>query len=191
MKVIAINGSPRKDGNTANLINRVLDELKQEGIETEIVHLSGKKIKGCIACMKCMENADKHCAQKNDDVNEIIDKMVASDGIILGSPTYFANVSTEMKAIIDRSGLVCHANGYMLKRKVGAAVVAVRRAGAIQVFDAINHFYFINQVIVPGSSYWNMGYGFDKNEVANDEEGIQTMKHLGSNMAWLLKKINT
>ncbi len=189
MKVIAINGSARKDGNTANLINRVLNELTQEGIEYELVHLSGKKIKGCIACMKCFENQDKLCARKNDDVNDIIEKMSAADGIILGSPTYFANVSTETKAIIDRAGMVSIANGHMLKRKVGAAVVAVRRAGAVQVFDAINHFYLINQVIVPGSRYWNMGYGMEKNEVDKDEEGIQIMKDLGSNMAWLLKKI--
>ena len=116
--------------------------------------------------------------------------MLEADGIILGSPTYFSNVSTEIKALIDRAGLVAIANGHMFKRKVGAAVVAVRRAGSVSVFDAINHFFFINQVIVPGSIYWNMGFGLEKGEVEKDEEGIQTMKVLGENMAWLLKKLH-
>jgi multimeric flavodoxin WrbA len=189
MKVVAFNGSARKDGNTAVLIRHVFQELETEGIETELVQLSGSRIHGCIACMKCFENKDQRCSVKSDIVNDCIEKMLDADGIILGSPTYFANVSTEMKALIDRAGMVSRANGDMLARKVGAAVVAVRRAGAIHVFNSINHFFFIGQMIVPGSSYWNLGMGRQKGEVESDEEGIQTMKVLGINMAWLLKKL--
>jgi multimeric flavodoxin WrbA len=190
MKVVAFNGSARKDGNTAILINNVLQELEKEGIGTELIQLAGKKIRGCLACMECFENKDQRCANKTDVLNECLEKMVEADGIILGSPTYFSNVSTEIKALIDRSGLVAIANGHMFQRKVGAAVVAVRRAGSVSVFDAINHFFFINQFIVPGSIYWNMGFGLEKGEVEKDEEGIQTMKVLGENMAWLLKKLH-
>jgi multimeric flavodoxin WrbA len=172
------------------LIDTVLAELKKEGIETEHFHLGGKKIHGCTACMKCFENQNKRCAIDNDILNELVTKMLEADGIIIGSPTYFANVSTEVKALIDRAGLVAIANGHMLKRKVGAAVVAVRRAGATAVFDAINKLFFINQLIVPGSVYWNLGIGLGEKEVQNDEEGLNTMKILGENMAWLLKKIN-
>ncbi len=190
MKVIAFNGSARKDGNTAILINHVFRELEKAGIKTELVQLAGKTIRGCAACFKCFENKDQRCSVKTDVVNECIEKMIEADGIILGSPTYFADVSSELKALIDRAGMVSIANGYMYKRKVGAAVVAVRRAGAIHVFDSINHFFFINQMIVPGSSYWNLGIGREKGEVEKDEEGVRTMKVLGENMAWLLKKIN-
>ena len=189
MKVVAFNGSARKDGNTAILIRHVFQELETEGIETELIQLAGSKIHGCIACMKCFENKDQRCSVKDDITNDCIGKMLDADGIILGSPTYFANVSTEMKALIDRAGMVSRANGDMLARKVGAAVVAVRRAGAIHVFNSINHFFFIGQMIVPGSSYWNLGMGRQKGEVESDEEGIQTMKVLGINMAWLLKKL--
>ena len=190
MKVVALNGSARKNGNTAILINYVLRELEQEGIETELVQLAGKKIRGCVACMKCWENKDQRCAVTNDVLNTCIEKMIAADGIILVSPTYFANVSTEMKALIDRAGMTSIANDRMFKRKVGAAVVAVRRGGAVHVFNSINHFFFIGQMIVPGSIYWNMGFGLDKGEVEKDDEGVSTMKELGSNMTWLLKKIH-
>ena len=190
MKVIAFNGSARKDGNTSILINYVLSELQKEGIETEIFNLSGKKIHGCIACLKCFENKDQRCSVKNDVLNECIEKMLEADGIILGSPTYFTDVSTEMKALIDRAGFVAKANGDMFRRKVGAAVIAVRRAGSIHVFSTINNFFLISQMIIPGSSYWNMGIGLDKGDVEKDEEGIGTMKLLGENMAWLLKRLN-
>ena len=189
MKVVAINGSPRKNGNTAMLIDTVLAELKKEGIETEQIQLGGKKIHGCRACMKCFENQNRLCSIDNDTLNAIVNKMLEADGIIIGSPTYFANVSTEVKALIDRAGLVAIANGHMLKRKVGAAVVAVRRAGATDAFDAINKFFLINQMIVPGSVYWNLGLGQGEEDVKNDEEGLNTMRILGGNMAWLLRKI--
>ena len=188
MKVIAFNGSARKNGNTAILINRVFDELKKDGIKTTMVQLSGNKIQGCIACFKCFTNKDRHCAVKDDVVNECIDKMLDADGIILGSPTYFADISAGLKALIERAGMTSRANDDMFKRKVGAAVVAVRRAGAINVFDSINHFFMVTQMIVPGSIYWNIGIGREKGEVEKDEEGIRTMEVLGQNMAWLLKK---
>jgi multimeric flavodoxin WrbA len=115
--------------------------------------------------------------------------MKGADAILLGSPTYFADVSSEMKALMDRCGMVSRANGDLFKRKLGAAVVAARRAGAIHVFDSINHFFLIGQMIVVGSNYWNIGMGREKEEVAKDEEGMQTMRVLGQNMAWLLKKM--
>jgi multimeric flavodoxin WrbA len=190
MKVTAFNGSPRKDGNTTILLQTVLSELEKEGIETELFQLSGKKIQGCIACFKCFKNKDQKCSVKKDVVNECIEKMVQADGIVLGSPTYFANITAELKALIDRAGLVCRANDHILRRKVGAAVVAARRGGAIHAFNSMNHFFFISQMIVPGSIYWNMGFGLDKGAVKEDQEGLQTMEILGQNMAWLLKKIN-
>jgi multimeric flavodoxin WrbA len=191
MKVVGFNGSARKDGNTAILINYVFGELENEGIQTEMVQLSGKEIVGCKACFKCFDIKDDHCVVDDDYLNECIDKMIQADGIILGSPTYFADVSTEIKALIDRAGLVAKANGDMFKRKVGAAVLAVRRAGSIHAFDSINHFFLISQMIIPGSIYWNMGIGLDIGDVEKDEEGIQTMKILGRNMAWLLNKIKS
>jgi multimeric flavodoxin WrbA len=189
MKVVAFNGSARKDGNTAILVNVVFKELKKAGIKTELFQLAGKKIRGCTACGKCFENQDKQCAVNSDVANDCIGKMLEADGIILASPTYFADVSTELKALIDRSGFVAKANQDMFKRKVGAGVIAVRRGGAIHAFDTINHFFFINQMIVPGSSYWNIGIGLAPGDVNGDDEGILTMKTLGANMAWLMKKI--
>lgn len=190
MKVVAFNGSARKDGNTAILIDTVFSELEREGFQTEQVQLAGKTVRGCIACMKCFETRDQRCVMKeNEVINDCIQKMAAADGIILASPTYFADVSTELKALIDVAGMVGIANDYLYKRKVGAGIVAVHRGGAIHAFDSINHFFFIEQMIVPGSSYWNLAYGRDKGDVKKDEEGIETMKVLGRNMAWLLKRI--
>jgi multimeric flavodoxin WrbA len=188
MKVIAFNGSARKDGNTAVMLNTALEELSAEGIETELYQMAGKQIHGCIACYKCFQNKDQRCSVKNDVANECIEKMLSADGMILGSPTYFADITTEMKALIDRAGLVSRANGDMFKRKIGAAVVAARRGGAIHAFDSMNHFFLIGQMIIPGASYWNMGFGLEKGDVSKDEEAVQTMKVLGQNMAWLLKK---
>lgn len=189
MKVVAINGSARKGGNTAEMIKAVFERLEAEGIETEMIELSGKKMHGCIACYKCFENKDRRCAVDNDFVNDCIEAMDNADAVILGSPTYFANVSPEIKALIDRAGMVALANDSMFARKVGAAVVAVRRGGSMQVFNALNSFFFIEQMVVPGSRYWNMGIGREKGEVLNDAEGMETMKILGDNMAWLMKKV--
>ncbi len=190
MKVVAFNGSARKDGNTAALIKVVFEELNKEGIETEMVQLAGKKVQGCIACFKCFENKDKRCAGVKDDaVNEYIEKMLGAEGMLLGSPTYFADVSASMKALIERAGMVARANGNMFARKAGAPVVAVRRAGAAHVLCSINYFFLIGEMVIPGSSYWNLAIGREKGEVLGDEEGVKTMRDLGRNMAWLLKKL--
>ncbi len=190
MKVIALNGSPRKDGNTSLLIKEVFTELEKEGIETELIQLGGRPIHGCIACMKCGKKKNSQCALKGDSLNDHLAKMFAADGIILGSPVYFTDVTSEMKALIDRAGFVARQNGHLLRRKVGAGVVAVRRAGSVHTFDTLNHFFTINQMVVPGSDYWNMGIGLQPGDVSDDKEGMNTMRILGSNMAWLLKKLH-
>lgn len=189
MKVIAFNGSARKDGNTALLLKRVLQTLEAEGIKTELIQLAGEPIHGCNACRTCFTTKNKRCVIEDDNVNLYIQKMLKADGIILGSPVYFSMMTPELKALIDRAGYVARANKDMFKRKVGAAVVAVRRAGAMPTFDAINHFFLISQMIVPGSSYWNIGIGHKKGEIESDEEGMETMETLGRNMAWLLKQL--
>ncbi len=189
MKVVAFSGSARLDGNTALLVGEVFKELTAAGIETELVQLAGKTIHGCRACTGCFKNKNSRCSFDDDFANDCIEKMVNADGIILASPTYFADVSSEIKALIDRAGFVARANGNMFKRKAGAAVVAVRRAGAIHAFDTINHFFLISEMIIAGSSYWNIGLGREKGEAGNDEEGVRTMRTLGVNLAWLLKKI--
>ena len=191
MKVIAFNGSTRKDGNTAILLNTVLEEIGKEGIETELYQLAGKKIQGCIACYRCMKNRDRRCAVTTDIVNDCIQKMIEADGILLGSPTYFADVSAATRALIERAGYVARANDYLFKRKVGAGVVAVRRGGAIHAFNSLNLFFFYQQMINPGYSYWAFAVGRDHGEVLSDAEGIQTMKTLGQNVAWLLKKVRS
>jgi len=189
MKVIAFNGSARKDGNTAILINYALQELKKEGIETELVQFAGKNMKGCSGCMTCYSTKNLRCIQKNDPFNGYFKKMLDADGIILASPTYVSDVTAGMKAFIERSSFVSRANDEPLRYKAGAGVVAVRRGGAIHTLDTLNHFFLIRQMIVPGSLYWNIGIGREIGEVERDEEGIQTMKVLGQNMAWLLKKL--
>lgn len=190
MKVVAFNGSARWNGNTAILVNQVFSALESQGIETELIQMAGERIRGCTACLWCKKTKDGTCVLKDDPVNDWIRKMREADGIILASPTYFADVTAEMKALIDRAGYVAKSNGEMFRRKVGAAVVAVRRGGAIHTFDTINHFFLISQMIVPGSFYWNVGIGREIGEVEKDSEGIETMQVLGENMAWLLKKIH-
>ena len=187
MKIIGINGSPRKDGNTSILIRTVFEELEAEGIETELVDVGVRPVRGCVACNKCWDNRDRHCAITGDALNGILDKILASDGVILGSPVYCADLCGQMKSFVDRASMVACANGSMFRRKVGASVVAVRRAGALSAFHSLNSFFTIGQMIIVGSSYWNMGYGMDPGEVAKDAEGMQTMRTLGKNMAWLLK----
>jgi multimeric flavodoxin WrbA len=190
MKVVAFNGSGRKDGNTYLLLKTVLEEIKKEGIDTELVQMAEHApIQGCIACYQCMERKNMKCAIETDPFNEYFDKISKADGLLLGSPVYFSDVTAGMKALIERSGLVGRANGNVLKRKVGAGVVAVRRAGANHTFASLNYLFLISEMIIPGSSYWNMALGRKPGDVLEDAEGIQTMKTLGQNMAWLLKKI--
>lgn len=189
MKVVAFNGSPRKNGNTSILINKVLEPIKLSGIETEQVHIGAKSVQGCLACGKCIENKNSRCANDKDIVNSCITKMIEADGIIFGSPTYFAGMTPELKALIDRAGFVSFANGSLFARKIGAGVIAVRRGGATSVLDSINHMFLISQMIIPGSLYWNFGVGLEPGDVLNDEEGLRNMQNLGENIAWLIKTI--
>jgi multimeric flavodoxin WrbA len=191
MKAVAINGSPRKGGNTEILLKKVLEALDSAGWETELIQVGGKNIHGCLACYKCFKKKDMECARKNDIFNVCMGKLVEADAIILGSPTYFTDVSAELKALIDRSGLVSLANGRAFRRKIGAAVVAVRRGGGTHVFDTINHMFLMSGMIVPGSTYWNLGIGHDKGDVLNDEEGLRNMQDLGETIAWLGKAIRS
>lgn len=189
MKVIAINGSPRKESNAQRLLQRVCDRLTVHGIETEIIQIGGKPMRGCLACGKCFENLDNQCIIKNDAINGVIAKMIEADGIILGSPTYFSDVTMEMKALIDRAGYVTLANGSNLAGKVGAAVASVRRGGAQHAINTMHHFFSISQMPIATSSYWNFVYGAASGEVEQDVEGMQTLDNLAENMAWLLKCI--
>jgi len=191
MKVIGINGSPRKDGNTAILIQTVFNELNQQGIDTELIQLSEKNIKGCTACWACMTQKNNQCVMTDDCFNDCFAQMVAADGIILGSPVYSAGVTSQIKALIDRASIVLAANRGLFKYKVGAAVIAARRGGAISAFDTLTHFLHSKEMFLVGSTYWNMVYGRDIGEVEQDQEGIANMKNLGQNMAWLLKKIHS
>jgi len=187
MKVVAFNGSPRRDGNTTILIKHVFGELEKQGIETDLVQLSEKKIHGCIACEKCSKTKDRRCAVKDDAANEYIEKMLGADGIILGSPAYFQDVTSEMKALIDRTGYVSRSNGRMFKKKVGASVVAMRRSGAIHTLDTMDHFFLSGEMIIVGRA---IGVGSARGEVEKDAEGMELVKSLGQRMAWVLGKLH-
>jgi multimeric flavodoxin WrbA len=190
MKVVAFNGSPRAKGNTAQSLKIVLAEIEIAGIKTEFVQLGGRKVFGCLACMKCWENQDGRCARTDDKMNSYIEKMQEADGILIGSPTYFSNVTSEVKALIDRCGYVSMANGGgMLRGKVGAGVVAVGRAGATFTYSAINFFFGIAEMIVPASNYWNMTLAMEPGDVHKDEFGVQTFQLLGQNFANVLKQV--
>lgn len=189
MNVIGFNGSPRKDGNTSILIETVFKELEAEGIATRLVNLGPRSVNGCLGCLKCFDKKDGHCVQTQDDLNQWMDAMRTADGIVLGSPVYFANISGQMKCFLDRAWMVARANDNMFARKVGAGVVAARRAGTVTAFNALNTYFTISQMIIAGSTYWNMGFGREKGETHQDGEGLQIMANLGQNMAWLIKSI--
>jgi multimeric flavodoxin WrbA len=188
MKVLAINGSPRKDGNTAILLNTVLDVCAKAGFETEQYHAGGRDIRGCRGCAACGKNKGR-CVI-DDWINELYPKMKAADAVLLGSPTYFFDVSPEIKAVIDRTGYISRADNFAFSRKVAAAVSAVRRAGGITTLDSMQHFFLINDMIVPGSTYLNMSLARNPGDAEKDEEGIATMKRLGENIVWLLDRIH-
>lgn len=191
MDVVAFSGSARKDGNTAILVRRVMDVLASEGIDSDFLQLAGKRVHGCTACMKCAEVADGSCPGIRDHISEVcIPRALAADGIIIASPVYFGDVSAETKALIDRLGYAARKGENRLARKVGAGIVAVRRAGALHALDTINHLFLISEMVVVGSSYWNIGLGRDVGEVSGDEEGMGTMEALARNMAWALRKLN-
>ncbi|CEK35257.1 flavodoxin family protein [Paraclostridium sordellii] len=189
MKVVAFNGSPHKKGNTYNAIETVAKELEKEGIEVEIVHVGNKAIRGCIACGGCSRNQNERCVLDKDEVNEWIQKMKEADGIILGSPVYYSAIAGTMKSFLDRAFYVASSNGGMFRHKVGASVVAVRRSGGIPVFDQLNNYINYSEMIMPTSNYWNVAYGTAPGEVTQDEEGMQIMRVLGKNMAWMMKVV--
>ena len=189
MKVLAINGSARKDGNTAILINTVLKELNIAGIETEMIQLAGNVIEPCKACWAC--GGQGNCVHRNDSFREVFEKMKEADGILLGSPVYSANVSANMQALLERAAVVADMNQGLFIHKVGAAVAAVRRGGAMQAVDTMNHFFLNHEMIVVGSTYWNMGYGQMPGDVCNDEEGLANMRNLGQNMSYLLNALKS
>ena len=185
--ILAINGSPRKNGNTAHMLKTVLDVCAGAGHQTELYQAGGRTVRGCMACGDCSNHIGR-CAT-DDWINELYPKMAEAGVILLGSPTYFADLTPETKAVIDRTGFISRSDGMCFSRKIGAGVCAVRRAGSIHVLDSINHFFFISDMIVPGSSYWNMSLSRDIGEYQNDKEGINTMRRLGENIVWLLEKL--
>ena len=187
MKVIGINGSARKDGNTAIIVGEVFDELNKEGIETELIQLADYEIQPCRGCFACKGRGN--CVFAKDGFAEIFSRMVEADGIILGSPVYSADVSAKMKAFLERAGVVVATNPGLLRHKVGAAVAAVRRGGGMTTVDTMNHFMLNKEMIVVGSTYWNMAYGKHIGDVLSDDEGMANMRNLGENMAWLIKQL--
>jgi len=189
MKVMAFNGSPRLNGNTHQALEFVLAELRNEGIETELIDICREDLKPCRACGTCGRNKDERCVMDEDHLNEYIQKIKTADGLLIGSPVYFGSMNAQTKAFVDRLGYVARANGDLFRRKVGAAVAINRRAGALDAFDQINKLFLISQMIVPGSSYWNVGVALKPGDIVSDEEGVRTLKVLGQNMAWLLKKL--
>jgi len=191
MKITAFNGSPREGGNTEFLLRTLLDAAQYEGIETDLIQIGGSGLQGCTACMGCRKNQDKKCVLQGDNFNQWFEKMLESEAIVIGSPTYFAGISADAKALIDRAGFVALGNGGLFSRKIGAGVVAVRRGGAVPVLDTINHMFLMSRMIVPGSTYWNIGMGREKGEVKNDTEGMRNMQDLGQTIAWLLKQLDS
>jgi multimeric flavodoxin WrbA len=189
MKVLAFNGSPRKQGNTYHAISLVTAELEKAGIETEIIQVGSKAIRGCTACGQCIKNQDEQCVLPGDDVNAWLQKMKQSDGIILGSPVHFAGMAGGMKSFLDRAFYVSGVNGNLLRHKVGAAVVAVRRSGGLPTFEQLNNFLLYSELLLPTSNYWNVIHGTSPGEAAQDTEGVQIMRVLGKNMAWLMKLV--
>jgi len=187
MKVIAINGSPHKEGNTFHALTMIGIELKTMGIEFEIVHIGHKMLHGCIACGKCMVNKDEKCSIDTDELNQWIPQIKEADGLIIASPVYYSGISGTMKSFLDRLFFVAGANGGLLRHKVGAAVVAVRRTGGSSTLDSLNHYLTYSEMMIATSNYWNVIHGTNAGEVNQDLEGKQIMRVLGKNMAWLLK----
>ena len=189
MKVLAINGSPRKNGNTAQLLQEALAPLQAAGWQTELVQLGGKKIQGCRGCGKCAELKNGRCVFDNDLLNELLQKMLAADAMILGTPCYFTDMTAELKALVDRAGYVAYVNGGLFQGKIGAAVVAAGRAGATHAYDSINHMFLMTKMLVPGSTYWNLGYGHAEGDVQQDSFALDNMGQLGRAIDWLCKAV--
>lgn len=189
MKVVAINGSPKKDGNTAQAMKLVCDELEEAGIETEIITVGNKVFRGCMGCGHCFKSKNEKCIFGEDGVNDIILKMKDADGILLGSPVHYSGVGGSMKSFLDRAFYVSGANNGLFSRKVGASVAAVRRSGGIPTIDQLNKYLSYAEMLMPSSNYWTVIHGTKPGDVLQDEEGIQIMRVLGKNMAWLLQLV--
>ena len=185
LKLLALNGSARKDGNTAILLNTVLDVARAAGVETELIQFGGTIIEPCKACWAC--GGKKNCVHQNDSFHDVFAKVVAADGLLLGSPVYSANVSANMQAFLKRAAVVADMNPGLLTHKAGAAVAAARRGGALNAIDTMNHFFLNHEMFVAGSTYWNMVYGQLPGDVNQDAEGLANMKNLGQNLVFLLK----
>jgi multimeric flavodoxin WrbA len=188
-KVIAVCGSPRLNGNTEELLQFFCDRVKDQGLETELILLAKNRVEPCIACVKCKQTKDGACAQGNDDFNAIFDKMKTADAVVLGSPVYFGCATAQITGLLQRAGYVAKANGGLLSGKVGGAVVVARRAGQNFTFAQLNYFFTISEMVIPGSTYWNVAFGRNKGEVMNDEEGVQTVARFADNVAALVKKL--
>jgi len=189
MKVLGISGSPREDGNTAIVVRTALDALTDEGFQTEFLSLAGRRVKGCIGCGGCSKVDRPGCVQEDPAFDGIIDKFIAADGVLIGSPVYFGSATPETIAMLDRVGCVARRHSNFLRHKVGAAIAVARRAGQNFTFAQLNYFFLISEMIVPGSTYWNVAFGHQKGEVTDDAEGLETVKNLAANMAWLLRKL--
>lgn len=189
MKVVAFNGSPKKEGNTWHALKLVCEQLENKDIETEIVHLGNKGIKGCLACGKCRENKDEKCIIKGDDLNVWVQKMKEADGILFGSPVHFASLSASIKAFLDRAFYVSGSNGNLFRHKVGASIAAVRRSGGLPTFNEMNNYLNYSEMMIPTANYWNVIHGTVPGDVHKDEEGVQIMRILGKNMAYLLQLV--
>lgn len=189
MKVLGLNGSPRKKGNTACSLNTVFAELEKAGIETEMIQVGKEKIQGCRACYGCVKNQDQCCTIKDDPVNDWIQKMKSADGILLGSPVHFSGIAGTMKSFLDRAFFVSSVNGGLFRQKVGAAVAAVRRSGGLPTVNSLNHYIIYSEMVMPCSNYWNVAHGTNPGEMEQDSEGKQIMSVLGQNMAWLMKTL--
>lgn len=187
MKVIAINGSPRKEGNTALALDAMAEVLKAEGIDTEVIHVGNQAIRGCLGCGTCARKKDEQCVIKDDAVNGIIQQLKSADGIILGTPVYYAGIAGTMKCFCDRAFYVASANGGLFDSKVGTAVVSARRSGTTPTFAGLNYYLQISKMLIAGSSYWNNVHGGLAGEAGADAEGLQTVRNAARNMAWLLK----
>lgn len=191
MNVLAINGSPKENGNTAAALKLVAGELEEAGIKVQFLHLGKEIIRGCTACGSCMKSRNERCIIETDNVNDYIQLMKNADGILIGSPVHFASIGGTMKSFLDRAFYVIGANNSLLRHKVGASVVAVRRSGGVTTFDALNHYINYAEMIMPGANYWNVIHGTRPGDTVNDGEGEQIMQTLGRNMAWLLRMIDS
>ena len=191
MKAIAICGSPRKNGNTELLLRAVLARLDKGGVPGELISLRDRPVRSCIACGACFQKKDSRCALKDDHFHEILNAMRAADVIVVGSPVYFGSATPDLMALLDRAGFVARANGNFFSRKIGGPVVVARRAGQNFTYAQLLFWFMINDMVVPGSTYWNIAFGRQPGEVQNDAEGLATMERFAENLAWLAKKLRT